>query len=81
MQRIFVDFNRRLSLDRVEVGFTDWGELRDLTLHEGERAIFYETGSLEVEGILHQETRQGKTYWYATPDWSTRKNLEEATSA
>ncbi len=77
MQRIFVDFARGEDLDqRVEIGFADAWQLQGYELREGEHAILYETGSLEVEGILHQETRQSKAYWYAVPDWATRKDLD-----
>ena len=75
MQRIYVDFSRGLSPDRVEVGFADNWQLEGIDLREGERVILYDS-SLEVEGVLHQEKDQGKPYWYADADWATQKNYD-----
>jgi len=75
MQHIVVDFSRVLADDRVEVGFADESSLCGYTLHEGERVVLYETG-LEVEGVLQQETRLEKSYWYAIPDWAIRKDTD-----
>jgi hypothetical protein len=73
MQNITVDFSRVLADNRIEVGFADDPMLGERTFYQGERVLLQETG-LEVEGVLHSETRFGKLYWYAIPDWTTRKD-------
>jgi len=76
MQRIYVDFSRGESPDRVEVGFADIWQLQSVDLREGEHVIVHDS-SLEVEGALHQEIRLGKRYWFAIPDWTTRQDTDD----
>lgn len=74
LQRVFVDFGRgsgkEISLlltSRFNAG---------VTVTKGEHIILYDD-SLEVEGVVHQGTNAlGRTYWYALPDWSTQKDLD-----
>ena len=87
MQRIFADFSR-LGMHgpsheaEIDLGYDDSPNLAGQELHEGERAIFYETGSLEAVGTLISTTVAGDTgaprrFWFAQLDLSTIRSLDE----
>ncbi len=74
MKRIYVDFGKGID-DQVDVAFAGEGELRGVTLCEGERVILYDS-SLEVEAVAHEDRVEGRPFWYAIPDWATRKDRD-----
>jgi hypothetical protein len=83
MQRIWADFNRLGLVEGEEnvipLGTEDSFNLRGHQLHDGERAVFVEEGSLEAEGVLQarQRASDGQLYWYAELDLSTLKHLDQ----
>jgi hypothetical protein len=76
MKHIYVDFSRGESLRRIEIGYESEADITALHLVEGETAIL-EDISLGVQGIVHQEQRNGEPYWYAIPDWATRQDYDD----
>ncbi len=78
MKRVFVDFGRGIG-DEVDLLMTARPNV-GLSLQEGERVVLYDS-SLEVEAVAHQGVSpQGEPYWYALPDWTTSKDLDETPS-
>lgn len=77
MQRISVDFSRGESPERIEVGFGDSWQSKNVALREGEQVILYDS-SLEVHGVLYQEIRLGKPYWFAMPALDARSVTTDA---
>ncbi len=86
MQRIFADFSR-LGMHgpgheaEIDLGYDDSPNLTGHELHEGEHAIFYETGSLEAIGTLVSTTVAGdkgtrRCFWIAQLDLSTIRHLD-----
>lgn len=86
MQRIFADFSR-LGMHgpgheaEIDLGYDDSPNLAGHELHEGERAIFYETGSLEAAGTLTSTTGADdhgtrRRFWIAQLDLSTIRALD-----
>lgn len=84
MQRIFADFSR-LGMHgpgheaEIDLGYDDSPNLAGRELREGERAIFYETGSLEAIGTLTSTIVGGDTgrrFWIALLDMSTIHPLD-----
>lgn len=81
MQRIFADFND-IGLyedrNRVELGFEDQAPgLQGVALCEGERVLFHEPGSLEVEGVLRMEMVDGRRYWFGVVDSQTWHDVQK----
>ena len=79
MKRIYVDFGKGID-DQVDMAFAGEGEISGVDLCEDERIIVYDS-SLEVEAIAHADRVDGRPFWYAIPDWSTRKDLDVTTSS
>ena len=86
MQRIFADFSR-LGMHgpghetEIDLGYDDSPNLAGHELHEGERAIFYETGSLEAVGTLTSTTVAAdhgtrRRFWIAQLDLGTIRSLD-----
>lgn len=73
MQRVFVDFGRGIG-EEIDI-LTTAQPNEALTLRENERVILYDS-SLEVQGVLRGvHTPDGSSYWVATPDWATQRDL------
>jgi len=76
MQRVFVDYGRGTD-DEIPLLLTSSANA-GVCVTEGERVLLYDD-SLEVEGVVHQGTNaRGISYWYANPDWTTRRDLEDS---
>jgi hypothetical protein len=67
----------------IPLGTDESFNLRGHQLHEGERVIFFEEGSLEALGTLQARERKsdGRQFWYAVVDLSTLKHLDGQPSA
>ena len=91
MQRIFADFSR-LGMhgpgheSEIDLGYDNSPNLAGHELREGERAIFYETGSLEAIGILISTSEvtpdgQQRRFWIAQLDMATLRSLDQSSGA
>jgi hypothetical protein len=72
MQRIYVDFGKGID-GQVDIAYTGDGPLQSVILHEDEEVILYDS-SLEVHAVVHQDCSDGRTFWYAVPNWATQRN-------
>ena len=73
MIRIWVDFNN-MTKDGEKVVIPP-GD--GITLTPGERIIVYDPYDFEVEAIVEYEIEEknNRGWWYAIPDWSTRRDI------
>jgi hypothetical protein len=81
LERIAVDFNNLGVEDQenlLPLGAENSQNLRNHALLEGQRATFFEEGSLEAEGVLQARIRpsDGKTFWYAVLDLDSMRQLD-----
>jgi hypothetical protein len=77
MQRIYVDFNT-LNSEPVDVVKLGQAGIDDLPrLHVGEQVTLYDE-EMEVEATVTYDPAHAM--WLATPDWSTRTNLADAST-
>ena len=74
MKRLYVDFGKGIG-DQIDIAFAGEGELAGMTLCEGERVVLYDS-SLEVQAIAHEDRGDGRSYWYALPDWTTKQDYD-----
>lgn len=87
MRHIFADFSDLRTIDEepnvIPLGSDDAPGFDGQELHDGERAIFCEPGSLEAEGVLQARLRQsdGKRFWYAVLDMCTLRRLDHAAAS
>ena len=72
MQRIYVDFGKGIN-GQIDIAYTGDSPLQSVTLHEDEEVILYDS-SLEVHAIVHQDSSDGRAFWYAIPNWATQQN-------
>lgn len=67
---MMTDFDRDFS--RVWIHPTHHAQY----FQDGLRVIAFEEGDIEVEAVLDRDEATG--HWYATPDWSTQVDPDEA---
>ena len=82
MLRIYCDFND--AIDETRYTLSCVGAMRDIErltgqLHDGLRVVLYMTGELEAEGTIQFDPQY--QCWVGTPDWSTRRDLDDDTHA
>jgi hypothetical protein len=72
--RVYVDYNTIRDDDRgrVHINTTVYKELLN-QLIDGMALTLYDDESMEVEAIA--EFDEARQWWYAIPDWSTRRDL------
>lgn len=74
MLKVRVDFNAMTKDgEKVIIGQA----LKGVTVSPGDRIIIYEPHDFEVEAIVEYEIEENynREWWYAVPDWSTRRDL------
>lgn len=76
MLKITVDFNNLTpGGEQVIVARASDKEISE-QLTNNMRVLLHEPGDFEVEAIVEPVEVRGTIWWYGTPDWSTRREIE-----
>jgi hypothetical protein len=75
MLRIYADFND-MTPDGEMVLINEMTEPNVAAFFVGLRVMLYMTDDFEVEGnLVKLLLEDGREFWYAEPDWTTRRDL------
>jgi len=78
MLKITVDFNNLTPDGERVIVARDRDKESIAKLSPGMRVLLHEPGDFEVEAIVEpEEVFEEQIWWYGTPDWSTRDDIDK----